>query len=152
MRKKKPARRKKVSPRKKASARKKISPRKKLSPRKKTSGRRNSPPAKKAIRKKKKSRLQKPAREKRQMIRIVAIPEKGLGSDTGGQSGDIQGLSNVASADSESVQELAEEGQAYEAEVVSGVENAPEPDEAEVTTTEIPEDDIPPEYRNRERG
>lgn len=140
MRKKKPTRGKKMSPRKKATSRK------------------NSAPAKKAIRKtktirkRKKSRSRKPAREKRQIIRSVVIQEKGLGSETGGQSGDIQGLSNIAGAGSESVQELAEEGQSYEAEVVRGVENAPDADEAEVTTTQVPEDDVPPEYRNRERG
>ncbi|MHB8654468.1 MAG: hypothetical protein ACYDA9_11365 [Terriglobia bacterium] len=131
---------------------------KKKSPKRKTTRRKNSRQAKKAvrktktIRKKRKSRLRKHAREKRQIIRSVVIEEKGLGSETGGQSGDIQGLSNIAGADSESVQELAEEGQAYEAEVVRGVENVPDADEAEVTTTEVPEDDVPPEYRNKERG
>ena len=131
---------------------------KKLNPKKKKTRRKNSSPAKKTARntktihKKKKSRRRKHAREKRQIIRSVVIEEKGLGSETGGQSGDIQGLSNIAGADSESVQELAEEGQAYEAEVVRGVENAPDADEAEVTTTEVPEDDVPPEYRNKERG
>lgn len=131
---------------------------KKLNPKKKKTRRKNSSPAKKTvrktktIRKKKKSRRRKHAREKRQIIRSIVLEEKGLGSETGGQSGDIQGLSNIAGADSESVQELAEEGQAYEAEVVRGVENAPDADEAEVTTTEVPEDHVPPEYRDRERG
>lgn len=133
-------------------------PVKKTSPKRKTTRHKNSPPAKKAlhktktIRKKKKSRSKRPVREKRQIIRSIVIEEQGLGSETGGQSGDIQGLSKFASADSESVQELAEEGQAYEAEVVRGVENAPDADEAEVTTTEVPEDDVPPEYRDKERG
>jgi hypothetical protein len=80
----------------------------------------------------------------------AAPEEKGPGPDTAGQSGDIQGLSGVASVDSESVAELAEEGQAFEAEVVSGVENAPDADVREVTTKEVPEDDVPPEYRERE--
>ncbi len=80
----------------------------------------------------------------------AAPEEKGPGPDTAGQSGDIQGLSGVASVDSESVAELAEEGQAFEAEVVSGVENAPDADAGEVTTKEVPEDDVPPEYRERE--
>lgn len=130
---------------------------KKLNPKKKKTRRKNSSPAKKTvrktktIRKKKKSRRRKHAREKRQIIRSIVLEEKGLGSETGGQSGDIQGLSNIAGADSESVQELAEEGQAYEAEVIRGVENAPDADEAD-TTTEVPEDDVPPEYRNKERG
>lgn len=130
----------------------------KESPKKKTTRRKKSHQAKKTIRKTKtirkrrKSRSRKPVREKRQIIRSIVLEEKGLGSETGGQSGDIQGLSNIAGADSESVQELAEEGQAYEAEVIRGVENAPDADEGEVTTTEVPEDDVPPEYRNRDRA
>ncbi len=45
--------------------------------------------------------------------------------------------------------ELAEEGQDYEAEAVSGVENAPAADDAEVTAhAEHPDEDkIPPEER-----
>ncbi|HLV94678.1 MAG TPA: hypothetical protein VKS44_05775 [Candidatus Acidoferrales bacterium] len=54
--------------------------------------------------------------------------------------------------DSESVSELVEEGQAFEAGVVDGVENAPDADEGEVRTREVPEDDVSPEYRDyRER-
>jgi len=64
----------------------------------------------------------------------VAIEPAGLGPDAAGQSGDIEGLSTLASMDSESVAELVEEGQDLEAETVSGVENAPDPDEAEVRT------------------
>lgn len=70
---------------------------------------------------------------------------RGTGPAAAGQSGDVQGLSEIAEADSESVEELLEEGQTFEAEAVSGVENAPEPDQAEVRTSEIPEDDVPPE-------
>ncbi|MFY9527384.1 MAG: hypothetical protein WAR24_00595 [Candidatus Acidiferrales bacterium] len=51
--------------------------------------------------------------------------------------------------DSESVTELAEEGQDFEAEVVSGVENAPDADKGEVRTKEVPEDDVPPEYLDK---
>ena len=68
---------------------------------------------------------------------------------TAGQSGDLQGLSGQASADSESVQELLEEGQYFEAEAVRGVENAPDPDQGEVRTSQVPEDDVPPEYLER---
>jgi hypothetical protein len=66
---------------------------------------------------------------------------KGPGAGSGGQSGDIEGLSDVESADSESVEELVEEGQDYEAELVSAVENAPDPDQGELST-EVPEDDL----------
>ena len=47
---------------------------------------------------------------------------KERGPDSAGQSGDLQQLPNVANADSESVEELMEEGNAYEAEAVGGVE------------------------------
>ena len=50
----------------------------------------------------------------------------------------------------ESVEELVEEGQAFEAGVVSGVEDAPDADEGEVTTREVPEDDVPEEYLDDE--
>jgi hypothetical protein len=51
---------------------------------------------------------------------------------SGRQSGDLQGLSRAAEADSESVDELLEEGDPFEAEVVTGVESADEADEKEV--------------------
>jgi len=71
--------------------------------------------------------------------------------ETGGQSGDTQGLSGRPLADSESVRELVEEGQYFEAAFVDAIENAPDPDVSEVVTHEVPEDDIPPEYREHER-
>lgn len=58
----------------------------------------------------------------------------------------MQGLSKVEAADSESVDELIEEGNAFEAGVVTGVEDAGEHDEEEVHTHEVPEDDVPGEY------
>jgi hypothetical protein len=69
-----------------------------------------------------------------------------LGPDSAGQSGDLQQISHVADADSESVQELIEEGNAFEAAAIQGVEDAKDPDVAEVTTHQIPEDDVPAEY------
>ena len=66
--------------------------------------------------------------------------------NSAGQSGADQGLPETAEADSESVKELVEEGQFFEADVVSGVENAPDPDVSEVRTRQVPEDDVPPEY------
>ena len=60
-----------------------------------------------------------------------------------GQAGDTQGLSDVAEAGPESVKELLEEGQSFEAEVLMGVEEAPDPDVAEVRTKVILEDDVP---------
>ena len=74
-----------------------------------------------------------------------------LGPDSAGQSGDIQQLPDTPIAASESVQELAEEGNAFEAAIVSGVEDAKRPDESEVTTHEVPEDDIPTRILERHR-
>jgi hypothetical protein len=76
----------------------------------------------------------------------VSTGEERKPSDSAGQSGDTQGLSNVAEAGSESVEELLEEGQSFEAEAISGVQNAPDPDVAEVHTKQVPEDDVPFEY------
>ena len=76
----------------------------------------------------------------------VATREKGMGPGSAGQSGDTQGLSDVAEAGTESVEELVEEGQSFEADVINGVENAPDADMAEVHTKEVPEDDVPGEY------
>ena len=73
-----------------------------------------------------------------------------MGPGSAGQSGDTQGLSDVAEAGSESVLELIEEGQFFEAEVISGVENAPDADVAEVHTKQFPEDDVPAEYLQRD--
>ena len=65
-------------------------------------------------------------------------------------SGDLQGLSNVEGADSESVDELLEEGNAFEADAVSGVEEADNAEGKEVRTREVPEDDVPEEYLDQD--
>ncbi len=77
-------------------------------------------------------------------------PVQARRSSKAGQSGDLQGLSDVEEADSESVDELLEEGQSLEAEVVEGVENAPDADRGPVRTHEVPEDDVPEEYREED--
>jgi hypothetical protein len=59
-------------------------------------------------------------------------------------------LSSVKGADSESVGELLEEGNAFEAEAVTGVEDAENTDEKEVRTHEVPEDDVPEEYLDKD--
>ena len=79
----------------------------------------------------------------------MVFEPKGIGAGSAGQSGDLQGLSGTEGADSESVGELLEEGNAFEAEVVKGVEDAGDADEREVVTHEVPEDDIPAEYRDK---
>jgi hypothetical protein len=80
----------------------------------------------------------------------VSAGEKGMGPGSAGQSGDTQGLSDVAEAGPESVEELAEEGQSFEAEVIGGVENTPDADVAEVHTKQVPEDDVPAEYLEKD--
>ena len=67
-------------------------------------------------------------------------------SSSAGQSGGDQGLPRDATADSESVEELLEEGNSFEAGVVFGVENSKDLSVSEVTTKQVPEDDVPAEY------
>jgi hypothetical protein len=140
MAKKKPARKKKAA-KKSARAKKKLIAEKKSAPKKIAS-------KKKPARRKKKSASRTPAEISNS---IVSPSRRGLGPGAGGQSGDNQGLSRRESADSESVEELSEEGQEYEAEVISGVENARDPDQGEVTTKEVPEDDVPSEYDDQDQ-
>lgn len=71
------------------------------------------------------------------------------GPASAGQSGDDMGLPTNEAAGSESVAELAEEGQSFEAEAVSGLDR-PYPDEAPVRTHEVKEDDVPSEYPPRD--
>jgi len=94
--------------------------------------------------------VKKQVREKRKSVDTVAfLPEEPL-TRSGRQSGDLQGLSSVQGADSESVDELLEEGNAFEADVVTGVEDAGNADEKEVRTHEVAQDDVPGEYLDKE--
>ena len=103
-----------------------------------------------SVRKKPKSTRRKPIRSTSLTEETAAFSPTGPEARSGGQSGDLQGLSSVEGADSESVVELLEEGNAFEAAVVSGVENAEDTDPREVRTDEVPEDDVPEEYLDRE--
>ena len=132
MAKKKPARKKKSAT--KAAPKKKLALKKKL------------PAKKKPARRRKASR--RPADVSNP---VSAQSDRGLGPDSGGQSGDVQGLSRSELADSESIAELTEEGQDYEAGIVSGVENAPDADEGPIKTREVPENDVPEEYLDEEK-
>ena len=140
---------KKTSRKKKSSSALNKKTKKKLSAKKSTSR------FKEVVRSKKPARTKKSAVKRSRGSEPTSRPSEarihqGVGLSTGGQAGDTQGLSKRETADSESVEELVDEGQDYEAEVNSGVENAPDPDQAEVTTKEVPEDDVPPEYRDQE--
>ncbi len=130
----------------KKAAKKAAPPRKAKKPVKKAKSK-AKPPARKASKKKSgKARV----RGKADSTGLAEFQRQGLGARSGGQSGDIQGISGSAGTDSESVVELLEEGQSFEAEAVSGVENALDPDVSEVVTHEVPEDDVPEEYREKD--
>ena len=137
---------------KKKVAEKRVAPKKKLAKRKaapirgevktkvggkKTTGRKAAGAHKKRVQKKSHS------------VETVAFALEGAAARAGEQSGDLQGLSNVQGADSESVDELLEEGNAFEADVVKGVEDAGDADEREVRTHEVPQDDAPDEYPDK---
>jgi hypothetical protein len=92
----------------------------------------------------------KRVRGKGETADTVTFAPEGLSARYGGQSGDLQGLSSRERADSESVDELLEEGNAFEAEVVKGVEDADNADKGEVHTHEVPEDDVPAEYSDKD--
>jgi hypothetical protein len=126
---------------------------KKTAPRKAKKLVKKAKPAPKLALKKasKKKAVKKRTRGKASSSELVGYKQKGLGSRTGGQSGDVQGISNRSGIDSESVTELLEEGQTFEAEAVSGVENAADPDVSEVVTRQFPEDDVPEEYKDQDK-
>lgn len=58
------------------------------------------------------------------------------GAASGGQSGDTQGLSQLADAAEETVEELADEGQDYEAGVLKGIEDSADHPEKPVPSHE----------------
>ncbi len=128
--------------RKKAKLTKKVAPKK---ARAKTKA-----AAKKTAARKTARAAKKPVRGKSQTVDTVAYAPAGLAARSGGQSGDLQGLSSLEGADSESVDQLLEEGNAFEAEAVKGVQDAGDADESEVHTHEVPQDDVPGEYRDKD--
>jgi len=106
-------------------------------------------PKKKAVVKRKPAPKKGFAGKSESVDRVVFEP-KGLGARSGGQSGDLQGLSNIEGSASESVDELLEEGNSFEAEVIKGIQDVPDADQGEVRTHEVPEDDVPQEYLDRD--
>ena len=101
-------------------------------------------------RSKKKSSFKKALAPKRPSPRGTSQPFESSRAREGGasevQSGDLEGLSRAEQADSESVDELVEEGNVFEAGAVAGVEEADDNDTKEVHTHQVPEDDVPDEY------
>jgi hypothetical protein len=155
--KKKPTQKKSAATKKAAAKKKPIkkaarkSVAQKQSAAKKKSAARKKPVAKKKPVTKKKAVARKATRGRAEVINpVIPRGSRGLGADSGGQSGDTQGLSRQSYDDSESVEELMEEGQYMEAEAVSGVENARDADQGEVRTRQFPEDDVPEEYKDED--
>jgi hypothetical protein len=133
---------------------------KKTKPGKSRTAGRKAPKANAATKKAKKAKKKKALKAKRRgPVRkgspsegeLVSFETRGRGARSAGQSGDTQGLPAAPDVDSESVEELLEEGQSFEAEVVEGVENVPDADEGEVRTREVEEDDVPEEYQKPDR-
>jgi hypothetical protein len=143
--KKKRAKPKKAAPKKKL-ARKKLA--KKKAPAKKAAKRNAA--GKTTTARKKAAAPRKKARRKTERSYPVTFRRRASGPGSAGQSGDLQGLSRVEDVDSESVNELIEEGNAFEADVVQGVTDAGNADEQEVHTHEVPEDDVPGEYLDQD--
>jgi hypothetical protein len=86
-----------------------------------------------------------------QSVPTVPLKRRAGTAAAGAGGGDFGGVSVVEGAGSESADELLEEGQTFEAGIVSGVENAPDPDQGEVRTREVPQDDVPEEYDDKDR-
>lgn len=84
--------------------------------------------------------------EQAQMDDLGADPSQ-VGPRSAGQAGDAQRLSSVEESNEESVEELADTDQAFEAAAVEGVEDAADHPERPVHTHEEygRPDDLPPE-------
>ena len=137
---------KKTSPKKTPQKKAKTVARKRLSS-KKASARKT---ARKTISLKKAKAPKKVVRRKARSVETEAFLPEEREMRVGRQSGDLQGISSIERADSESVDELLEEGNTFEAGAVAGVEEADDSDEKEVRTHEVPEDDVPEEYLDEE--
>jgi hypothetical protein len=106
-----------------------------------------SAPVAKATAKKKAPRVAPPmVQAGSQDVETVQVKGKARVARAGAGGGDFGGASVVEGANSESVDELLEEGQAFEAGIVGGVESADDEVEQEVHTHEVPQDDVPGEY------
>ena len=84
--------------------------------------------------------------------KILRVEENDPQVVKGRMSGDVQNLSAQELNDSESVEELVEEGQDFEGELIQGIENAPPADQGDVKTHGSPDaDKEPPDYKDRNR-
>jgi|SRR5215469_207610 len=80
----------------------------------------------------------------------AAFTRQRTSNHSGELSGDLQGLPEIEHLDSENLVELVEEGNAFEANVLTGVEDAEDNEGKEVHTHEVPEDDVPGEYLDQD--
>ena len=138
---------KKKSGKKKATSKSRVSAKAKLSAnrrKKKAAAKRRTTPRRQVSR-------SRPAEMGSQNVETVQMKPRALRARAGAGGGDFGGVSTVESVDSESADELLEEGQAFEAGIVSGVEDAPDADQGPVKTREVPEDDVPEEYDGKDR-
>jgi len=129
---------------KKATVKKKAAV--KASPAKKTASKKSSP-------KKTRAAQSRPPQQAGLQSRTFDVDDREVmerRSRSAGQSGDLQGLSGSMGVDSESVDELLEEGNSFEAGIVAGVEDAGNDEEKEIRTREVPEDDVPEEYLDKD--
>lgn len=145
---------KKKTKKKKAKTAKTATRKKKSAGTKKSAARKTVARRKKTARPSKRSRTKRVALGTRRSTLVASFDapvrgRRGLGARSAGQSGDTQGLSNAEEADSESVEELVEEGQNFEAGVVAGVEDA-DASPREVRTKQVREDDVPLEYLDKD--
>ena len=143
----KKAKQKKATQKKAKKGVKKVTAKAKLSAKKKAPKRK---PARKPV------PTGRPARQRQivfgsQSVETVPLKRRARAAAAGAGGGDFGGASVVESVDSQSADELLEEGQTFEAGIVSGVENAPDPDQGEVRTHEVPQDDVPEEYDDKDR-
>jgi len=131
-------------PAKKAAPKKKTVAKKKAAKKTRAAARGTAPTKRAAASKKRVSTESK-------IFDVDAIPSPDRLTRSAGQSGDLQGLSERAGADSEGVDELLEEGNSFEANVVAGVQHAGDDEEREVHTHEVLEDDVPEEYLDKDQ-
>jgi hypothetical protein len=137
----------KKSSKKKAASKSRISAKARLRAK---SGKKKSAAKHRAAPKKRVGRSRQAAMGSRN-VETVQMKPQALRARAGAGGGDFGGVSTVESVDSESADELLEEGQAFEAGIVSGVEDAPDADQGPVKTREVPQDDVPEEYDDKDR-
>ena len=146
-RKKSKKKRTKTKTAKSKQAKKTLRAKRAVKPRRPKNARKKTQAAKKTSSKTTVALKRKSSRSSAQQLESFRDRERAL---AGRQAGDLQGLSRAEEADSESVDELVEEGNLFEAGAVAGVEDAENADEKEVHTHELPEDDVPEEYLDKE--